>query len=245
MTLAEVINAFPYTGEEAKYLHKGRVKVNGKYKVMRFFVSAGALCVALPRSRRRGRYLSTYMTKDWESVKFLPTTQDVDFDKLLRRVRRRVNDTCAMLEGNGFWPYFLEDFKRFKALDDDALMEFVKDSYEDYYNKVWCQIGEGLKYGWIQNRCDMWERLIMDKWWHTPRFHKGDWYGSKKDAIKAFEDNASVHRKWRNGYDCSLEVACEEGKPKRAWYSEEYRNCANGWYYLLFDATHAVFYEKD
>lgn len=32
---------------------------------------------------------------------------------------------------------------------------------------------------------------------------------------------------------------------RRAWYSEEYRNCGNGHYYLALDATHALFYEDD
>ena len=37
----------------------------------------------------------------------------------------------------------------------------------------------------------------------------------------------------------------EEGKPRGAWLSNEYRNCGNGHYGLLLDATHAVFYEDD
>ena len=32
---------------------------------------------------------------------------------------------------------------------------------------------------------------------------------------------------------------------RRAWYSEEYRGCGNGHYYLAINATHAIYYEKD
>ena len=32
---------------------------------------------------------------------------------------------------------------------------------------------------------------------------------------------------------------------RRAWYSEEYRDCGNGHYYLAINATHAIYYEKD
>jgi hypothetical protein len=39
-------------------------------------------------------------------------------------------------------------------------------------------------------------------------------------------------------------VANHDGE-KLAWYSEEYRGCLNGHYYLMFDATHAIFYEDD
>ena len=31
----------------------------------------------------------------------------------------------------------------------------------------------------------------------------------------------------------------------RGFYSEEFKGCGNGHYYLLFDATHAIFYEDD
>lgn len=30
-----------------------------------------------------------------------------------------------------------------------------------------------------------------------------------------------------------------------AWYSEEYKGCLNGHYYLAINATHAIYYEKD
>ena len=32
---------------------------------------------------------------------------------------------------------------------------------------------------------------------------------------------------------------------RRAWYSEEYRGCGNGHYYLAINATHAIYYGKD
>ncbi len=34
-------------------------------------------------------------------------------------------------------------------------------------------------------------------------------------------------------------------KSKKAWYSEQYRNCGNGHYYLALNSTHALFYEDD
>lgn len=43
-------------------------------------------------------------------------------------------------------------------------------------------------------------------------------------------------------YDVSVSYNAQK---KQAWYSEEYRNCGNGHYYLALDAMHAVFYEDD
>jgi len=45
-----------------------------------------------------------------------------------------------------------------------------------------------------------------------------------------------------NGYDVTFNYQPEDNK---AWYSEEYRGCGNGHYYLALDATHALFYEDD
>lgn len=34
-------------------------------------------------------------------------------------------------------------------------------------------------------------------------------------------------------------------KQKKAWYSEEFKNCSNGHYYLALNNTHAFFIEND
>lgn len=43
-------------------------------------------------------------------------------------------------------------------------------------------------------------------------------------------------------YDISFEYNPEQNK---AWYSEEYRNCGNGHYYLALNNEYALFYEDD
>ena len=43
-------------------------------------------------------------------------------------------------------------------------------------------------------------------------------------------------------YDISFSYKPDE---KKAWYSEEFRGCGNGHYYLALDETHALFYEDD
>ena len=46
----------------------------------------------------------------------------------------------------------------------------------------------------------------------------------------------------RSSYDVSFSY---DPKLQHAWYSEEYKNCGNGHYYLALDETHALFYEDD
>lgn len=43
-------------------------------------------------------------------------------------------------------------------------------------------------------------------------------------------------------YDVSINY---QAKDNKAWYSEEYRNCGNGHYYLALDHSTALFYEND
>lgn len=43
-------------------------------------------------------------------------------------------------------------------------------------------------------------------------------------------------------YDVSVNY---QAKDNKAWYSEEYRHCGNGHYYLVLDHSTAVFYEND
>ena len=64
------------------------------------------------------------------------------------------------------------------------------------------------------------------------------------EVAECIKNGTNFSRRWENGYDNSVEIANRDGE-KLAWYSEEYRGCGNGHYYLMFDATHAIFYEDD
>ena len=64
-----------------------------------------------------------------------------------------------------------------------------------------------------------------------------------RQAIANKEDYHSP--RWEKGYDNSVSVKKGEDGIVRGWYSEEYRGCGNGHYYLLIDAKHAIFYEND
>lgn len=60
------------------------------------------------------------------------------------------------------------------------------------------------------------------------------------DALDSKQDYSSgrIHA----GYDVSFEYKADKNK---AWYSEEYRNCGNGHYYIALDANMALFIEHD
>ena len=56
--------------------------------------------------------------------------------------------------------------------------------------------------------------------------------------------NYYIPRTSFRSYDISFELKCGADGSKRAWYSEEYRGCGNGHYYLAINSTHAIYYER-
>lgn len=51
--------------------------------------------------------------------------------------------------------------------------------------------------------------------------------------------------RWYGSYDYSISFEKTKSGELIGWYSAEYKGCGNGHYYLLLDATHAIYYEDD
>ena len=71
---------------------------------------------------------------------------------------------------------------------------------------------------------------------------EGEWW--REAFEKAIREKRQFRVKYRSKYDISLSVEPQEGQIQ-AWYSEEYKDYCNGYYYLAIDHQHAVFIEKD
>lgn len=64
-----------------------------------------------------------------------------------------------------------------------------------------------------------------------------------KDEIqKAFDNKKELHLFARTSYDINFSYNPTESK---AWYSEEYKDCGNGHYYLALDKNTALFCENE
>jgi len=75
------------------------------------------------------------------------------------------------------------------------------------------------------------------------RFCKGSYNDNQLQQIKnAIDTQTKFSTFGRVSYDISFEYNPEK---KKAWYSEEYKGCGNGHYYLALDATHAIYWDKD
>jgi hypothetical protein len=64
-----------------------------------------------------------------------------------------------------------------------------------------------------------------------------------RQIAEAMQNKQTLHLpRVKAGYDVTFEYNAERNT---AWYSEEYRGCGNGHYYLALNETHALFCEDD
>lgn len=115
------------------------------------------------------------------------------------------------------------------SVDEDYIGKLIGDNLESCYLPF--RILEQIENPKIKKMC----------------FHKNKYCSNitetKLQEIKEHIRNKEEYRtSGRNGYDVSFSYNPETNK---AWYSEEYRNCGNGHYYLALNETHALYWEKD
>lgn len=118
--------------------------------------------------------------------------------------------------------------ERFKA----HYAEFI-----DKYPFVFPEDNEGILnvntfYIWEQSECKL----------KSMYFGKYDNAVIKDNIASALKEHRSISRRARTSYDVSFEYDAEKNK---AWYSEEYKGCGNGHYYLAIDGNAALFCEND
>lgn len=206
---------------------------DGHKRVARLFLSQeGFLCEYNARSRKYGHYFNSTGVV---SVEPLDKEQD-----LLKKTRRFIKKVIAILEKSGLWSNFLHDFKIVAQLDDEKLLKFLNAEWDES-QKIMLELG--LNYRQCGVDCLKWtvekgiKSINYDAWCRTnimPMF------------ANAIVTKGRFNMRWRKGYDNSIECRFDEKENvMRAWYSEEYKNCGNGWYYYAIDATHAIFGEKD
>jgi hypothetical protein len=149
-----------------------------------------------------------------------------------------------MLNESGLWSDIKQSIEHFFALTESEQKELVNDimtdSYELFYHEVYKENG---KYSWVHGY-QVFESFVRKTCWKSIAWHKWERERMSAEVAECIKNGRDFSRRWENGYDNSVEIANRNGE-KLAWYSEEYRGCGNGHYYLMFDATHAIFYEDD
>ena len=231
MDYNDVYNTISRKIEKYVYVSDGE-----KHEIRLFISSNNDICFAPKRRRNGGYMLSVYQMEKWDRLTKVNKGNKTD---LVKRMRKRAESGVAMLNESGLWDDIKKELLEFLDLsNDDIKRDFVDgDIYELYRTK---------KYDWLS--CyQVFSSLKAKKCWKNPSFDKYA-YLYKEHVINsvkcAIADKKSIRFNWRNVYDNTLEIIGTNGI-YRGYYSEEYRNCGNGHYYLLFDATHAIYYEDD
>ena len=216
--------------------------IGGGSKIVRLWKADDGRIAIMGKGRKKwGHELSCYdHYEDWATLR-LVEHDEIDYYK---RFVKRATDALKMLTESGLWPDIKQSIEHFFALTESEQKELVNDimtdSYELFYHEVYKENG---KYSWVHGY-QVFESFVRKTCWKSIAWHKWERERMSAEVAECIKNGKEFRRRWVNGYDNSVEIANRDGE-KLAWYSEEYRNCGNGWYYLMFDATHAIFYEKD
>ena len=216
--------------------------IGGGSKIVRLWQADDGCIAILDKGKKTwGHVLSSWSDhyEDWATLR-LVEHNEIDYYK---RFVKRATDALKMLNESGLWGSIKECIEHFFELPETEQRELVNDiitdSYEKFYKQTW---GDG-KYAWV--RChQVFCTFTNKRCWKSIAWHKWERERMSAEVTECIKNGTEFHRRWENGYDNSVEIATLNGE-KLAWYSEEYRGCGNGHYYIMFDATHAIFYEND
>lgn len=199
---------------------------SAKPEKRRLFVSQhGNLCEYVYRSRTKGYII--YDTENW--MKLEPQTK-----YSVQNFRKNLAMVVHYLVQSQFWRSIRLNLIKLQSLSDDE----IKYLYElDYAEQE-----KYLKEKNISISTDMFSCLYYIRCIETVRYDKS--LDTHEQLKKAIRENRNFSDRWTRYYDCSIEYKVSDDE-KRAWYSEEYRGCGNGYYYVLLDDKHIAFREKD
>lgn len=205
---------------------------NGCTSKGRLFVSkCGHVCIFRKRSRKWGDILCGVGDA---IVKV--EVQGTHYDPI-KTFKKNVSTIIKYLSASGLWSPMLETAKQFLTLTDKEILAAKKDW--DSYRAL--MDGRLKGYNWFG--CDSYCTLFDDRCIKTVNYDRWTREYDRRLVANAIAEKKRYHSKWRKGYDNSLEINCEVYP--RGWYSEEYKDCANGHYYYLLDEAHILFGEND
>lgn len=199
------------------------------YKIRLFISNHGSICRFAGKSRKKGWEISEFEISDWKEI--IPDTQKSNYMMIFKR---NLNRVIGCLSTSGLWQHFLEDFKELQMKSDALVAELFHSNYSETQRL--------LKESGIQHISPSILGSLFDRRCiRTINF--GRWNGEiRNNYLQSLKEKRRYHHRWRLGYDNTLEY---DPVRKLAWYSEEYKDCGNGHYYIALDSTHCGFREDD
>ena len=232
-----------------------RITLNdGSTQDRRLFISStDEVCEFKKGGRTRGHRLSYFL--DHSRIASLEKRDRTDpYQPTLKALMRNLGRIHKGLSASGLWPKHLRNVGILSTLPEEDLQTFVELS--DYragssMNKFYERFQQFCQDHGLDLSLDEAFSLCCPSCIKTLRYKKGDhWTRLRvRDAISlgasATPGDFSRSFRWRNGYDNSVEIRKETDGTLHGWYSEEYKDCGNGYYWLLLDQDHCFFCEKD
>lgn len=165
-----------------------------------------------------------------------------------RKIRDTARKAACELEKSGLWPSLLPDLRRIAGMTDEDFARL------DEAKRNFCSLSSSDEvHGKARNVIlEITGNLGIDMFRGLESGLKNINYfahareRTKQEFRSALRTKDNLwKRRWRKGYDNSLcvDTKCTDG-PK-AYYSEEYRDCGNGHYYIAVSESHALFCEDD
>lgn len=225
--------------------------------------SSNGFIYAKGKQRRGWRYSEEYVKANYTLVKSTPKDADAKWHKNIERALKALN-------ASGLWPElvpYLENLKKLTLEDKEKIYQADnKFSWEHHlsypiteeavieHNKLFNQVfAEWIEkypfmfhsdneHGLMRVDCNyIWEKSEVQ----LKSMYFGKWYNRdyKVEIQKHIEERTECSFFARTSYDVSFHYAPD--KKNAAWYSEEYKGCGNGHYYIALDHNTAWFMEND
>lgn len=228
---------------------------NSSGTVVRFAVEGNDTVFVYCKGLRR--YGCRYSIPQFTELYDLIIDSEEELDK---KWHKRIARAIKCLEKSGLWSeqkVFFENLYKMTLEDKNALdaiywsdlnkynssnddLDKLQKAYEPFIEKypfAFSKTDDGIytlitDYIWERSNCKL----------KSMYFGKGQNAFIKKVIKKTIQDKQDYRFGTRVNYDVSFEYNSDKNM---AWYSEEYKDCGNGHYYIALDENTALFCEDD
>jgi hypothetical protein len=220
----------------------GTITMNGREQRARIGIENDSFFIYARKKRYNGyRYSSFNQVTSF-------TIPDVTEEETWKKSWKKV---LKMLEESGLWENMKSDVEMALSIGYEKIKKAYNATHEyDRDHEKEIEVIRAIDERLIEKSPEGKEYYDTSIIWymHIPAKVKTMYFGKYYNKhhlasiALAMKENRKFTASEEVNYDVSFEYNPEANK---AWYSEEFRGCGSGHYYLALNSTHALFYEDD